>query len=69
MLRAWLCILVVGSAFGQVPMTFQYFYDQTGQLIKVVDSTRSNSRLCLRRGRKHAPGKKVNRRSRSIIDL
>jgi YD repeat-containing protein len=26
-------------SFAQVPITFQYFYDDTGQLVKVVDST------------------------------
>src|SRR4051812_12567555 len=26
-------------AFAQTPVTFQYFYDATGQLIRVVDST------------------------------
>src|SRR2546425_5279340 len=41
----WLCILwllTLGAAvpsFTQVPITFQYFYDDTGQLMKVVDST------------------------------
>ncbi len=36
---AGIILLIVTSLSAQVPMTFQYFYDDTGQLIKVVDST------------------------------
>lgn len=41
MVRLRLAIFVFCAAglLAQVPVTFQYFYDDTGQLIKVVDST------------------------------
>lgn len=32
-------VLLAASAAAQSPITFQYFYDETGQLIRVVDST------------------------------
>src|ERR1044072_7931644 len=37
----WLFCLVftMQTSHAQTPITFQYFYDDTGQLIKVVDST------------------------------
>src|SRR5262249_5528 len=35
-----LCILVLATlALAQQPITFQYFYDDLGQLVKVIDST------------------------------
>ena len=36
---AGIIVLIISSLGAQVPMTFQYFYDDTGQLVKVVDST------------------------------
>src|SRR2546422_2418837 len=33
-----LAMLFATSALGQVPATFQYFYDELGQLIAVIDS-------------------------------
>ena len=33
------CILAPSIAFAQTPITFQYSYDETGQLIRAVDST------------------------------
>ena len=32
-------LVTVAAIVAQVPITFQYFYDDTGQLTKVVDST------------------------------
>jgi Rhs family protein len=32
-------LFCAASMFAQTPITFQYAYDDTGQLIKVVDST------------------------------
>lgn len=34
-----LALLAAASAFAQSPITYQYFYDASGQLIQVVDST------------------------------
>lgn len=47
LLRRRLSLLLAGllgsclaaDSFAQAPITFQYFYDDTGQLVKVVDST------------------------------
>src|SRR5882724_10374124 len=39
----WLVFFLTGvSLFGQQPITFQYFYDETSQLTRVVDSTGIN---------------------------
>jgi len=38
-LRLTILILCAAILLAQVPITFQYFYDDTGQLTKVVDST------------------------------
>ena len=37
--RLGIFAILAATLVAQVPMTFQYFYDDTGQLIKVVDST------------------------------
>jgi hypothetical protein len=37
--RAWLLALLFGPLFAQQPITFQYFYDDLNQLVRVVDST------------------------------
>jgi len=34
-----LATLLAGFAYAQTPITFQYVYDETGQLIKAIDST------------------------------
>src|SRR5437879_6160058 len=40
MMWLWLLLVVASShAFAQGPVTYQYFYDPTGQLVRVVDST------------------------------
>jgi YD repeat-containing protein len=36
---AGLLLLFTQAAFGQTPVTFNYYYDDTGQLVKVIDST------------------------------
>ena len=36
---ALVCALLTARAEAQTPITFQYFYDETGQLTRVVDST------------------------------
>jgi YD repeat-containing protein len=38
-LVTFLALVTATPVFGQTPVTFQYFYDETGQLVKVVDST------------------------------
>lgn len=37
--RLLLALVLVSKAYAQAPITFQYFYDDLGQLVKVVDST------------------------------
>ena len=69
-----LCTLLLGAAvsshlFAQSPITFQYFYDDLNQLVKVVDSTGVVVEVSVRRRREHPTGQALNRLTRRAYDF
>ena len=49
-------LFLATQAHAQAPITFQYFYDEVGQLVKVVDSTGTASVACALRTKRERTG-------------